>query len=88
MRDLIQLVSVIVIALGAALYAYGRHLDPPLSAINPAAVLHINEYTHNVAAAARGWGIGFISLGVLSLAVPWINICVHKHYERVNSPAI
>lgn len=68
-----QIIAIIAISIGAGLYAFSRHLDPPLSAANPGAIMSSHSGNHEVASAACGWGIAFISLGVLLLAVPWIN---------------
>jgi hypothetical protein len=83
MNTLGQLAATITVALGAGLFAYSRHLDPPLNVASPAFTMaSMSAHTHEVAALACGWGIGFITLGVLGLAVPWINAyvkrqCVH-----------
>jgi hypothetical protein len=68
-----QIIAIIAIAVGAGLYAFSRHLDPPLNASTPGSFVSANSSNHEVAAAACGWGIAFITLGVLLLAVPWIN---------------
>jgi hypothetical protein len=85
MRDLIQIFATVMIALGAGLYAFGRHLDPPINAATPAAVVHpVSDSNLFMASMACGWGVGFMTLGVLSLAIPWMNIAVAKYGQRTN----
>lgn len=84
MNKIGQLASIIAIALGAGLFAYSRHLDPPMNAASPASVMSsISSHNHEEAAFACGWGTAFMTLGTLGLAVPWINICVRKQSTNV-----
>jgi hypothetical protein len=78
MVGLRQLAAIFAIAAGAGLFAFGRHLDPPLSAANPGAMMSANSHNHESASFACGWGIAFMTLGGLLLVVPWINDCVTK----------
>jgi len=92
-RDIIQIVSVAALALGAGLFAFGRHLDPPLISGDAAAVAQ-SFASHEddderlwSASVACGTGIGFMTLGALGLAVPWINTLVAKQHERAGPGA-
>src|SRR4051812_49763105 len=73
-NTLAQLASVFVIAGGAGLFAYSRHIDPPIAAVPPATQMSpVGQNTREKAAAAEAWGTGFMTLGTLGLVVPWIN---------------
>jgi hypothetical protein len=74
-----QMAAIIAIAAGAGLFAFSRHLDPPVNLTNPASVMSASRGDHHeVAAMACGWGVAFMTLGGLGLAVPWVNACVKK----------
>ena len=75
MNNLSQLAAVFAIAGGVGLLAYSRHIDPPLiSAVNSEVMMNsVSRNDREVAAMAGGWGTAFITLGSLTLAVPWIN---------------
>jgi hypothetical protein len=77
MKGLIQLGCVIAIALGAGLFAFGSYFEPRIELNDPAAVAsfiqHQGKDEHIAASLARGFGIGFITLGGLGLVVPWVN---------------
>jgi hypothetical protein len=81
-----QLAAIVAIAAGAGLFAFGRHLDPPLSAANPGAAMSASPRNHEAASLACGWGVAFMTLGGLCLAVPWINDCVKRQSTNVPGP--
>jgi hypothetical protein len=75
-REFIQALAVFAIALGAGLFAFGRHLDPPVDVTNPASVQRaysIDERTHASAAVACGLGVCLMTFGGLAIAIPWLN---------------
>jgi hypothetical protein len=75
-REFIQALAVFAIALGAGLFAFGRHLDPPVDVTNPASVQRaysIDERTHASAAVACGLGVSLMTFGALAIAIPWLN---------------
>ena len=79
MRALSQLAAILAIAAGAGLFQYGRHLDPPMSAVTPASMRSIGQHDHQAAALASGWGTAFMALGGLMLVVPWIDMYAKRH---------
>ncbi|HUG93287.1 MAG TPA: hypothetical protein VML55_20770 [Planctomycetaceae bacterium] len=91
-----QIISVVAIAIGAGLFAYGSYLEPRLDLANPAETArHLAEYSsraaHEIASVTRGVGIGFMTLGGLALLVPWINALVvriggHSSAAPQNNP--
>jgi hypothetical protein len=84
MDRLSQLAAVIAIAAGAGLYSFSRHLDPPITQSLPADVrMLIDRNDHKIASVAGGWGMAFITLGVLGLTVPWTNAWVRKQCSGV-----
>jgi hypothetical protein len=87
-NSLTQLASVFAIAGGAGLCSYGRHIDPPLNANAPAALVSsVSQNTREVAAAVGGWGTGFITLGSLGLVIPWINSYIRHQALQSQPPA-
>lgn len=54
---------------------FSRNIDPPVvSAVNPEVMTNsIVRGERETAAYAAGWGTAFITLGSLTLAVPWVN---------------
>jgi hypothetical protein len=79
MRALSQLAAIVAIAVGAGLFQFGRHLDPPLSAATSASMRSIGQHEHEAAALASGWGAAFMTLGGLMLVVPWIDMYAKRH---------
>ena len=74
MNSLAQLASVFAIAGGAGLFAYSRHVDPPLSAATAVASMSpVGQHTRETAAYMDAWGTGLMTLGSLGLVIPWIN---------------
>jgi hypothetical protein len=92
MRYLIQAVCVVAIAFGGGLFAFGSYLEPRFDAGDPLKAMHsmdMNNDTHLWASTARGVGVGFLALGGLGLAVPWINAAVFRdddHYDAPQQP--
>ncbi len=82
MRGLLQTVCVIAFALGAGLFATGLYLRPKLDLADPAAVARDfdlqPEEKREQTARFLGSGIGFMVLGSLGLAVPWINTLLYR----------
>jgi|SoiMethySBSTD1v2_1073268.scaffolds.fasta_scaffold1086521_2 hypothetical protein len=79
MDRLSQLAAAIAIAAGTGLYTFSHHLDPPINLASPTNVrMSFDAGDHRLAAVAGGWGMAFITLGVLGLAIPWINVWVRK----------
>jgi hypothetical protein len=80
-NNLTQLAAVFAIAGGAGLLAFSRHIDPPLiGAVNPEVMMSsATRGDRGMAAIAGGWGTAFITLGSLTLAVPWINCILKQH---------
>jgi hypothetical protein len=80
-NNLSQLAAVFAIAGGSGLLAFSRHIDPPVIGVtNQEVMMSMNSRSREdrqVAATAGGFGTAFITLGSLTLAVPWIN-CVLK----------
>jgi hypothetical protein len=80
-NNLSQLAAVFAIAGGAGLLAFSRQIDPPLTRVaNQEVMMSMSSASRNdrqVAATAGGFGTAFITLGSLTLAVPWIN-CMLK----------
>jgi hypothetical protein len=87
-REFIQVIAVFAIALGAGLFAFGRHLDPPMNAGNPLAVQGVihDEDQHIAASMATGAGVALITFGVLSILLPWFNDALAKRRERSDDP--
>jgi hypothetical protein len=79
MRALSQIAAILAIAVGAGLFQFSRHLDPPMSAATPATLRSIGQHDHEAAAMASGWGTAFMALGGLMLVVPWIDACTKRH---------
>jgi hypothetical protein len=58
------------------LFAFGRHLDPPLEKQNPAvaAMMQRDENPHIVASMACGLGVALMTGGILGVVLPWVNL--------------
>lgn len=81
MRGILQAICVFAIALGAGLFATGNYLQPPIDPGNLADISRFLQYRNDERIASsvlRGCGIGFMTLGVLGLVVPWINALVFR----------
>jgi hypothetical protein len=74
MTRFVQIAAVIAISFGAGSYAFSRHLDLPLNLASLVSAINAGSPDAQVAAIACGCGIGFSTLGLLGLAVPWLNI--------------
>jgi hypothetical protein len=75
--------------LGAGLFAFGRHLDPPADSKNPASVqraFSIDEGTHASAAVACGLGVSLMTFGGLAIAIPWLNDVFARSERSAASP--
>lgn len=84
-RELFQFISVVAIAVGAGLFAFGRHLAPPFDATNPATAaiaMNVSTADREAASVACGFGVCFMTFGILGLAIPWINMTVARQCER------
>jgi hypothetical protein len=87
--EFIQTLCIFAIAIGAGLFAFGRHLDPPFDPQNPArAAIHTDESTHIAASIACGMGVALITGGVLGLAIPWGNAAFARRREQNAHPAV
>lgn len=78
MRGFIQMVCVLAIAVGAGLLGFSNKLQPPFNPADPttltrAVVSYEDRDQLFTASVTGGVGIGFMVLGTLSLAIPWIN---------------
>jgi hypothetical protein len=82
----VQTLCILAIALGAGLFGFGRHLDPPIDPQNPAAIRY-DEGAHFVASMACGLGIGLITGGALGLVIPWVNAALARRYGN-ETPAL
>jgi hypothetical protein len=86
MRGFLQAVCVFSIALGAGLFTTGNYLEPRIDPGNIAEFSRFLQYRNDERIASsvlRGCGIGFITLGVLGLVVPWINAFVFRQRRPV-----
>ncbi len=76
MRGFIQIVCVIVIAVGAGLLAFSNKLEPQFNLADPttltrSSISFEDRDLHFTASVAGGVGIGFMILGSLGLVIPW-----------------
>jgi hypothetical protein len=83
------MMCILAIAAGAGLFAFARHLDPPVDTQNPAmAAIQRNDFEHHAAAVASGVGVGLMTGGVLGLAIPWLNAAMVRRWQpQGQSPA-
>ena len=75
-HGLFTALMVMIIAAGAGLFAFARHLDPPFNSNDPVAVQHAMNFdaeSHGVAAVATGLGVCLMTFGTLMIVLPWIN---------------
>jgi len=90
-RELIQAIAVLAIALGAGMFAFGRHLDPPLVATNPVAMqraMNPGADFHLAASFATGFGVCLMTFGALSIVIPWVNDALVGHRKRTGERAV
>jgi hypothetical protein len=89
-RDIIQFVSIVAIAVGAGLFAFSRQLAPPVDAKNPAAsamAFNASQGDRHATSVACGFGVCFMTFGVLALVIPWINTAMERQRERGGTQA-
>ena len=90
MRRFAQAVCILAIAIGSGLFSFGRYLEPAIDLKNPADMTRLmGDYRaadqHFTASVCSGVGIGFLILGSLGLAVPWINVLMLKPRAQQSS---
>ena len=78
MRGFVQMISVLAIAMGCGLFAFGSHLEPRVDLANFGdAARFVDPYNrdsqHMIASVTCGFGIGFMCLGGAGLIIPWLN---------------
>jgi len=95
MRGFLQIVSVLVIALGVGLFAFGSYYEPRFDLNDPAKLAnYMQDYgrpdsrVRLTSSLTRGFGIGFMTLGVLGLTVPWVNVLLLRKRERETPPPL
>ena len=91
MRVFGQIVSVFAIALGTGLLVAGSSLNPVVRLDNVGQVVRSLEWSardaefyHSLAAGLKGPGAAFLTLGIVGLVVPWVNVLVYR--RRATSP--
>jgi hypothetical protein len=90
-REFIQVIAVIAIALGAGLFAFGRHVDPPLDPTNQAAIqraMELDKELRIAASCATGIGVCFMTFGILSVLIPWANDALAARRDRADTKAV
>ena len=78
MRGFIQMVCVLVIAVGAGLLAFSNKLEPQFNLADPATLTrasmsYADRDQRYTASIAGGVGIGLMLFGTLGLVIPWVN---------------
>ena len=78
MRGFIQMVCVLVIAVGAGLLAFSNKLEPQFNLADPttltrASMSYEDRDQRYTASIAGGVGIGLMIFGSLGLVIPWVN---------------
>jgi hypothetical protein len=77
-RTFVQAICILAIALGAGLFGFGAYVRPDPTNLVLMQQFNRVEDTHMIAASTTGAGIGFMTLGGLGLAVPWINFLINR----------
>lgn len=72
MRVLGQILSGLAVALGVGLLVAGSERDV--------------QFFHGLAAGLKGFGAGFLTLGILGLLLPWANALVSARRVRTVEP--
>ena len=92
MRQLIQAVSVFVIAVGIGMLVAGSAARPTMQVLelgNGRAEFSMStrdaEFFHGLSVGLNGFGAGFLTLGLLAPLVPWANILVDELRKRNSS---
>lgn len=83
-REFIQTLAVLSLSLGAGLFAFGRHVDPPVDITNPALLQHSLNVDMDVrapAAIACGVGVCLMTFGALCLILPWANDAIARRCQ-------
>jgi hypothetical protein len=80
----VQIASVLAVAIGVGLLVAGNSVEPvPLVGSVGQAVHSLERWArdaesfHELAAWLKGFGAGFLTLGILGLVVPWANALVY-----------
>ena len=78
MRGFIQMVCVLVIAIGAGLLAFSNKLEPQFHPADPttlarATLSYEDRDQRFTASVTGGVGIGLMLFGTLGLVIPWVN---------------
>lgn len=77
-----QIISMLAIALGVAFLVAGSSLSPSFP--NEMAAMAQNfgrNVSPEVPAFLKGIGAGFLTLGLLGLVVPWVNVLI-AHFRQ------
>ncbi|MDX1966367.1 MAG: hypothetical protein SFV23_04265 [Planctomycetaceae bacterium] len=84
MRFLIQSASVLAIAVGVGMLVAGSTAAPYLlvNAENERQMQLVlssrpGEFYHGLAIGLKGFGSGFLTLGILGLVLPWIEVIIN-----------
>jgi len=88
-REFIQVIAVFALALGAGMFAFGRHLAPPFDATNPGAIqnsMSTDDDDHHIASVACGFGVCFMTFGALCLVLPWVNAALARRPDTGGFP--
>jgi tetrahydromethanopterin S-methyltransferase subunit F len=95
MRLVVQLLSVLAIAIGVGLLVAGGEISPGISldtgtqiTYRPDLSARDIEFYGGLAAALKGFGAGFLTLGVAGLVVPWVNFLLYGRPGSAVSPPL
>lgn len=90
----VQIVSVLAVALGTGLLVAGCAVSPAPRVDSVGQTVHAleraardAEFFHELAAWLKGFGAGFLTLGILGLVVPWANVLVYGRRGGATPPA-